>query len=310
MIDTFFIFAFALFLVIKGATLATKYASRLASDLNLSKYTVGFIVIAVISVLPEAFIAITAAVNGVPTLGLGTLIGTSFADITLILGLVTVIAGRGMKIENRIISRNRGYPFLILLPLILGWDGQYTRVEGAVLFIAGAVFYFLAFSSEKNIRYKVSFALVKEKALTVFLLLAAMGVLLLGSHFAVVAGSALASGLGVKPILIGLLVLGLGTTMPELFFAIKSMKHKEDSLAMGDILGTVLVNVTVVLGVVIMIAPFSFEPSAMYIAGVFLIAASFILFSFMKSGRVLSRFEGQLLLVFWAFYVLVELIFG
>jgi len=141
MINNLFIFIVALFMVIKGATLATKYAALLAESYRLSKYTVGFIIVAVILILPETLISINSALVGISSFGLGMLFGSNIADLTLIFAIIILFAGRGLKIESKILKNHAVYPFILLLPLILGFDGQYSRLEGVALIIAGAVFY-------------------------------------------------------------------------------------------------------------------------------------------------------------------------
>src|SRR5574343_589367 len=120
MLSNLTIFAVALFFLVKGATLSTKYAERLAKSFRLSEYTVGFIVVAIISILPETFISINAAFQGIPAFGLGTLLGSNVADLTLIFALIVFFAGRNIKVEGKILKNDAIYPFLLLMPLALG----------------------------------------------------------------------------------------------------------------------------------------------------------------------------------------------
>ena len=152
MFENLFIFAVSLFIIIKSATLATKYAVRVAESFHLSKYIVGFIIIAVISILPEAFIFINSAFKGIPSFGLGTLFGSNVADLTLVFAIIIMLAGRGIKVESKILKNNAVFPLLLLIPIILGLDGHYSRVEGAVLIIAGAIFYYFAFKNSASVR--------------------------------------------------------------------------------------------------------------------------------------------------------------
>jgi cation:H+ antiporter len=306
MINNIFIFAVALFFVIKGATMATKYAARLAVSYRLSKYTVGFIVIAVISILPEAFIAINSSLKGIPSFGLGMLFGSNIADLTLIISIIIFFARRGIKIESKILKNYRVYPFLLLLPLVLGLDAYYSRIDGMALIIAGAVFYYVALRN--GVAGSAPLIPEKGRLKNFFLLILSMSVLLIGAHFTVGSASGIATMLSVSPILIGMLIVGLGTTMPELLFSIKSLQKKDDSLAIGDILGTVLADATIVVGILALVNPFTFPLRVIYITGVFMVIASILLFRFMKSGRVISKKEGYFLFVFWLIFVLVEII--
>jgi cation:H+ antiporter len=306
MFNNLFIFILALFLVIKGATLATKYAALLAESYRLSKYTVGFIIIAVISILPETFISINAALEGIPEFGLGMLFGSNIADLTLIFAIIILVAGRGLKIESKILKNYKVYPFLLLLPLVLGLDGHYSRLEGIALIIAGAVFYYVALKNgiDGTIPFKNGTSRLKSFLMLVF----SMAVLLTGAHFTVTSATSLASYLGVSPILIGMLIVGLGTTMPELFFSLKSVNKKDDSLAVGDLLGTVLADATIVVGILALVSPFEFPKKIIYVTGVFMVVASFMLFRFMRSGRRLTKAEAYMLFSFWLTFVLIEFI--
>lgn len=304
MINNLFIFIVALLMVIKGATLATKYAARLAESYRLSKYTVGFIIVAIISILPETFISINAAIEGIPSFGLGMLFGSNIADLTLIFAIIIFLAGRGLKIESKILKNHTVYPFILLLPLVLGFNGHFSRIEGVALILTGGIFYYLALrsgidgavpSNNGNGRWK-----------SFLMLIFSMIVLLAGAHFTVTSATSIANYAGVSPILIGMLIVGLGTTMPELFFSLKSVKKRDDSLAVGDILGTVLADATIVVGILAVVNPFSFPIKIIYITGLFMVIASFVLFHFMRSGRTLSKREAWMLFIFWLVFALVE----
>lgn len=304
MIQNLFILAVSLFLVIRGATFSTRYAVRLAENFRLSKYIVGFIIVAIISILPETFISINSAVAGIPAFGLGTLFGSNVADLTLVFAIIILFAGRGIKVESKILKNNMIYPFLLLIPLVLGLDGYYSRLEGIALIIMGAVFYYFAFKNSPRDQKISSHGAGHWKNL-LFLLLS-MAVLLIGSHFTVSSAASLAQNLGITPILIGMLIVGLGTTMPELLFSLNSVKKRNDSLAVGDILGTVLADATIVVGILALISPFSFPTRIIYVTGIFMVLAAFLLFYFMRTGRTLSKKESLLLFIFWIFFVLVE----
>ncbi|MFA5127046.1 MAG: sodium:calcium antiporter [Patescibacteria group bacterium] len=304
MLQNLLILAVALFFVIKGAVLATKYAARLAKNFQLSKYVVGFIVVAIISILPETFIAINASLSGLPAFGLGTLFGSNVADLTLVFAIIIWLSGRNIKIESRILKNNIIYPFLFIIPLVLGFDGHYSRLEGATLIIAGIIFYYFAFknSHQKTEKVKDADHPYKNSLLLIF----SMAILLVGSHFTVISATDLAQNLGVTPILIGMLIVGIGTTMPEMLFSLQAVRRHNDSLAVGDILGTVLADATVVVGIIALIQPFFFPIKIIYVTGVFMLLATFALSYFMHTGKVISKKEAFLLLGFWLIFVLTE----
>lgn len=307
MLTNLFVFVAALSIVIKGSTMATTYASRFAESLGISKYAVGFMVVSIISILPETFIAINSALSGVPAFGLGMLFGSNIADLTLVFALMVFYAGRSLKVESKVLRNQALYPFILLLPLLLGLDGQYTRVEGATLIVMGLLFYH---STLRHSRLLPSTTTSSSRAhyQSLFMLIGSTVLMVVGAHFTVTSASAIASALSVSPVLIGMLVVGLGTTMPELFFGLRSVGAKEDGLAVGDMLGTVLADATVVVGILALIQPFAFPQQIIYLTGAFMVAAAFALLYFMRSGRSISRREAWLLLAFWLVFVLVEFV--
>lgn len=293
-------------MVIKGASLATKYATHLAKSYRLSKYATGFIIIAIISILPESFIAINSSFKGISSFGLATLFGTSITDMTIVFGIIIFFAKRNLKIESKILKNQNVYPFMLMLPLILGLNGHFSRPEGLALMVAGGIFYY--FSLKNGVDKNVSLGNVNDKYKNILMLIFSMFMLVAGSYFTVISTVALSNYFMINPVLIGMLVVSIGTTMPELFFSLKSTKNGDDSMAIGDILGTVLANTTIIVGILALIRPFSFPQKIIYVTGIFMVASSFILFRFMKSGRSVTRKEAFLLFVFWLIFVLVTLI--
>lgn len=301
----FILLILSLALVIKSADLAIRYSSRLAESFKLSKYVVGFMVVAVISILPETFIAITSALEGIPSFGLGTLFGSNVADLTLVFAAVVLLTGRNLKIESKIIKNQYLHIAVMSMPIFLGLNGYYSRWEGLLLVILGLSFYYYIL---KNDKFNIDTPEEKFKPADFLFLLISMGLLLLGSHLTVKFGVDFANGLHVSPVLIGMFVVGLGTTLPELFFSIKAAKQKHDGLALGDILGTVIADATVVVGIVALISPFAFNRRIVYITGLCMLFGVVLLFHFMKTGKVLTRKEALLLILFYLLFVSAELL--
>ncbi|HRH25664.1 MAG TPA: hypothetical protein PLD99_01770 [Parcubacteria group bacterium] len=304
MAESIFIFVGSLFLVIRGSTLATKHATRLAQSFHISRYVIGFIVVALISILPETLIAINSALAGIPEFGLGTLFGSNVADLTLIFAILIFHIGRGVRVSTKVLSTVHFYPLFILLPLIFGLNGYYSRLEGIFLIVAGAFFYYKIFKGGVS-DSPTQHTLVSAKR-SLLLLIFSIGLLLVGSHFTVSSASSLALALGISPVLIGMLVVGLGTTMPELFFSLKSVEREEDSLAVGDLLGTVLADATIVVGILAVISPFAFPTKIVYITGGFMFLGAMMLINFMHTNKKISVKEGLILTLLWLTYVIVE----
>lgn len=310
MIENLFIFCVSIFLIIKGATLSTKYAFRVSEKLKISKYVVGFIIVAIISIVPETLVSINSALAGVPSMGLGTLLGSNVADLTIVFAIIVFFANRNIQVESKILKENIIYPFFLLIPIILGLDGYYSRVEGLVLVIIGLIFYYIALRENKEneptaIRVEID---KKSKDHHILFLVLSLVMLLVGSYFVVSSTIDIANYIGVSSVVVGMLAIGLGTTMPELFFCLSAISRNHDSLAIGDILGTVLADATIVIGILALISPFYFPTKIIYIAGLFMVFASILLFYFMKTGKSLSKKEAMLLASFWILFILIEII--
>ncbi|MFA5098636.1 MAG: sodium:calcium antiporter [Candidatus Paceibacterota bacterium] len=307
--------AISLFLVIKSSNYAVKYASNLAHALKLPRYVVGFLVVAVISILPETFIAINSALDGIPSFGLGTLFGSNVADLTLVFTIIILSTAGGIRVNSKILESNKWYPFFIALPIFAGIDGYYSRPEGIFLIIAGAAFYYLTFrknhrdcsAAEEAIENNHDHNHGKKHIFkNIGYLGLSMAVLLFGAHLTVKYGVSLAQFVKINPVFIGMLVVGLGTTLPEMIFSIRAVKHKDNCLALGDILGTVISDATIAVGVVALISPFSFPVRIIYITAMFMVLASVLLFHFMRTGRILTKKEAVLLLFFYAVFITTE----
>lgn len=306
MVNFLFLLA-SLFLVIKSAAFAIRHSSRLAEGLRVSKYVVGFLIVAVISVLPEAFIAITSALQGTPEFGLGTLFGSNVADLTLIFGIVILTSSRRIRVESKVIKNSSLYVAAIAAPIIFGLNGYYSRIEGSMLIIIGLFFYLFLVRKDQNGSSKAKRYIPWKSFL---FLIFSIGILMLASFMTVKFGVSLARDLRITPVLIGMFVVGLSTTLPELFFSIKAIKSRRDGLAIGDILGTVITDATIVIGLLAVIKPFTFDPRITYVTGIFMIFVAALLMRFMKTGRALTRWEGLLLILSYAVFVWIEFAMG
>lgn len=273
----------------------------------MSKYLVGFIVVSFVAILPETFIAISAALKGEPSLGIGTIFGSNVIDLTLIMAILAFIAKkRGIKVEKNILRKLAIYPLFLTIPLLLGADGNFNREEGAVLIIVGVIFYYYMFRQSVGISYRKPHENGRLKNSVLFLL--SMVLLIIAAHLTSSSAVNLADTFSISPILVGVLIVSFGTTLPELFFSAKAVKDKRDALAIGNVLGSVLADATIVIGIVAMIQPFDFPRSIAYLTAGFMVFASIVLLAFMRSSRRISSKEAIILIIIWAVYILAELV--
>jgi cation:H+ antiporter len=300
----FFIF---LLILIRCAGYSIKYSSRLARTLNLPEFVVSFFIIAFISVLPETIISIISAIEGEPELGLGTLLGANIADLTLSFGIVTLCSLRGIKVRSKILKNKFFYLILLLIPLILGFDGKFSRIDGGILVLFGIAFYIKTYRDSKKVKEILNHHKKEHILKSLILLLISFGILLLSAVYTVKYAVNFANDLKLPAVLIGLTILAVGTCLPELVFSIKAVKKNKDELALGDILGTVISNTTIVLGIVALISPFTYNPMNIYLTGTAMFLAGIFVIFFMNSNKSLNKLEGLLLIIFYIIFVVLSI---
>lgn len=294
----------SLVVVTKSAGYAVRYAYKLAQGLKISGYMIGFLLIAVICALPETFISVTSAIDGVPSLGLGTLFGSNVADLTLIFGLVILFGGHNFKASGKIVKHDLLYILILSIPILLGLNGNYSRIDGIILIIAG-IYFFRSMLNREPTKDIIGHRQFSVKYFLFFLV--SLAVLLLASDFTVQNAISATRELNINPIFTGMFFIALGTTLPELFLSIRAVRENHDGLAIGDILGNVLTDAAIVVGIVALISPFSFNPRIVYITGFFMVIAAVFLFYLMKTEKPLNKKDALLLLIFYALFVFAEI---
>ncbi|MCX8200022.1 MAG: sodium:calcium antiporter [Candidatus Micrarchaeota archaeon] len=296
----------SLLVLIKSAEYAITYASRLARIFHISEFVVSFFFIAVMSCFPEATVSIVSALSGTPEFGLGTLIGSNVADLAMVFGVVALFSKNGITVKSEILKSNFFYLVLLLVPLILGFDGNISRIDGLILIICGGMFFATLLMQRKRFSRKFNHAESNKWAISLILLAASIAALIMGAYYTVKFSVSFASEVGVHPFLIALTMVAVGTCMPELVFSIRAVTSNHSELALGDILGNVIIDATILLGIVALIHPIDFNPTLIYVTGSMMFLAGALLIYFLRSGRMLTRQEGLYLLLFYIIYLIIE----
>jgi len=308
MILTILVFAIALVILLQSAGYSIRYSSKIARILNFPEFIISFFIVAFISILPETTLSIISAINGEPILGFGILIGSNVADLTLVLGIVVLFSKKSIKVESKILENNWLYLVLLVTPFLLGLDGKYTRIDGIVLILFGIIFFFKIYSTSKKFREKNK-SVEKKQMIKIFLLLIlSLGLLVFSAFITVKYAVILSEFLAIPSIIIGLTILSIGTCLPELTFSIKSVMKKHDGLALGDILGTVIIDATIIFGLVIFISPFDYSLKKIYLTTFAMFFSGVLVVLFMKSKKTITKKEGFLLILFYILFIILEMI--
>jgi len=308
---SFVLFAVCMFIVVKSASLATKYSSKLAKTFHLSEFVVSFFLVAIISTLPEATISIISAFQGSSEFGMGTLIGSNVADLLLVFGVIAVFSGRkGIPVKSEIMKKNFFYLILLICPLLLGVDGGFSRIDGILLLLAGLSFFLTLTIESKN--FSKDFKTEKErgKFIDIIFFVLSLAALIVSAYFTIEFATDFAKTVNVPEIIISLFFVSVGACLPEFLFSLKSIKTNHESLALGDILGTVITDATVVLGIVAIISPFSFNPLVLIFTGGAMFLSGLFSIFFLTTDKKLTRKEGFILLGLYAVYMIIQIFLG
>ncbi len=298
----------ACLVLIKSSQLAVASVLRIARAWKLREFVISFIIVGFVSSFPETFVSVVSALTGNATLGLGTIIGANIADLSIIIGIVALI-GHKIKVTQHNILDDSVYLILCTLPIALGLDGLLSRIDGLILIGACFLFIYHVYHEEKH-----HFSMVKEQGVTDhfflswFLFFLSIVLIYFSATFVVQFASALALDLHVPAFLIGLVVISLGTCLPELFFAISSVKRHHDGLAIGDILGNVVIDATFVIGLTVVIAPIHFHVISMLISGIFLVLFTLLLIYSIRLRKMISLNTGLLLIFLYVLFVFLEVL--
>lgn len=286
----------------------------IAKYLGWREFIVAFFVMAFAASLPNLFVDLGAALRGIPEVALGDILGGNLVDLTLVGAIAVLFAPRDIKTDSRMVKGSAIFTSLIaLLPLLLISDGVLNRVDGVILIITFCIYSFWLFSSEDRFKKvysksnKKPIASVKSFIFNVIKIIVLLALLLLSSQFIVNSAQYFSKSLGISLSLVGVLIIGLGNCFPETYFSVISARKGNGWMVLGDLMGSVIVCATLVLGVVAIVAPFEIKNfSPFIIARIFLIIASIFFLIVIRKGKSFTKKEGLILLSIYIIFLLTE----
>jgi cation:H+ antiporter len=306
--------------LIKGADFLVDGASALARRSRVSDLVIGLTVIAFGTSLPELFVNITASVEGQSGIVFGNIVGSNIANILLILGISGVIfplaVGSGTVWKEIPLSLLAAVMVLVLSNDRLidagTWSGL-GRIDGFVLLSFFVVFIYYTFGIAKN---STGFEEHYDKkgyrgTAIAWQLVGGFAALIIGSRWVVSGAVFIAELFGVSQSLIGLTIVAVGTSLPELATSSVAAYRKNTEIAVGNIVGSNIFNIFFILGVSALIRPVKFEPRYNIDSG-FLVVVSFILFVWMFTGKKhkLDRWEAIVFLIMYVGYILFKIMYS
>ncbi len=288
-----------------AASVVVRQASSIAKRLGLTSFTMGFLLLGILTSTPEIFVAIQAASEGIPELSVGNLLGGSILLLSFVMGMVALLLGR-VSLDHQLSMRELWVMMAVIAsPIAVLWDEQLTRAEGVFLVGVYALHAFLLKRDGKKKRGVAGGIRGMGKHLVI--LLGGVLVLFISSRVIVTSAEAVMGAFAVGPIVFGLFFLSLGTNLPELALALESIQRRKREIAFGDFLGSSAAN-TLILGLLGMVAPIGRGGNGSILGALLLLGSVSAYFLWaVSSGRTITRKEGIGLLVFYLLFVGYEL---
>jgi cation:H+ antiporter len=309
------IFIASCLVLVRSGIWVVQALSKIAQFLKWREFIVASILMAFTTSLPELFIGVTSSFHQKPQLSFGDIIGANIIALTLVIGIGAILA-KGLRFEGKILQRSSLYAaFIAPLPLLLMMDGKISRIDGVILFLAFGLYFYRLLSQEERFskilsnsfnRDRVGFKLFL-KDLGIFL--GGVFLLLISAEGIVFSASSFAAEFNLPLVIIGAFLVALGTSLPELTFGIRSITMGHREMILGDVMGSVVINSTLILGLVALICPFEIANFSPYFIGIiFTVAAALFFTIFSRTSGTISKREAIFLILIYITFILFEIL--
>jgi cation:H+ antiporter len=288
---------------------------------HLGKYGLTAFLLAFATSLPELVVGIASAIEGRPQLALGNVLGSNIADISLVMGGVAIVGG-SIRVIGEFLKRDLFSTFLAgSLPLLLLVDGSLSRIDGLILLVVYIWFTYTVLAEkteelaeyqeqqQQKITHRIFVRLKQTEARRhYFWLLFWAAVLIFSADMLVRISTSFAGDLGIPVILIGMFFIAMGTSLPEFAFELKAMRSGETAMIFGDLLGSVVANSTLILGITSIINPIQLDGgfTPYLLATVAFVVLFGLFWMFTSTKRTIERWEGVLLLLVYILFAYFE----
>ena len=287
-----------------GTEILLKGVMRVADHYELSHVFIGIVILSVITDLPETAIAISSSLkqlHGIQASGIiiGNSIGSSIAQITAILG-ISGIYGYFTLTKKQLYQDGAFLLGSVALLFFMGLDGRITKQEGGAMIIVYLVYYWTMLNREK-----LSIKLKKKR---IFYLVTGAFILITGSELTVRNALTLAERWEISQSFVGIVIIGVSTSLPELAVSISAALKKAPGLSVGNIIGSNIYDILLPVGLSASISPLSFERKIIHIDVPFLMAVSFLTLFFFSKKKGLQKKEAITLIILFVLFNLYKII--
>ena len=297
-----FLFALGTVLLYYGADFLITGSQKLASIFNISPIVVGITLVAFGTSLPELIVSIIAILRDQPGIVVGNVVGSNITNIGLVLGITSMFSPIFFSF-NKIRFDLYFLGFITLLPLIFIYLGDLVFWQGVFFFLLLLGYcWFLYKKDKKSDEQKEIQNGSSSFPISLKIILGVVG-LGFGSHYFVLGAQGIANALKVPPLVIGMSIVALGTSLPELAASIVAAKHNETGFIIGNIIGSNIMNIIVVLGFTLLIRPISVEFSDVVTQGIFMLILTMGLYILLKYKGGVTKFSAGILILIYGLFL-------
>lgn len=291
-------------LLIKGADIFVDGSSGIAAKFGIPQLVIGLTIVAMGTSAPEAAVSISAALKGSADITIGNIVGSNILNILIILGISSAIVP--LAVARSTIRYE--IPFMILITVLLallGLDGSINIIDGIIFLAAFAAYLtYLFLMAKKEKQEEETPEDISAPKAVIFIILG-LGMIILGSNFTVDAASAIAKALGLSERFIGLTIVALGTSLPELFTSVSAARKGNADIAIGNIVGSNIFNILFIIGISTLIVEVPFASNFIFDTIIAAAAAVMLLVCSLAGKGRLKRWAGILMLISYAAYFAV-----
>jgi len=296
--------AIALFALVKGAGIFVTGAKQVGAALGMSKFAIGVLIVGFGTSLPEFASSLAAALDGSTEIVIANVVGSNITNILLVVGMLAVVGG-GVVIKRDLLKTELPVFFIATtLFIAIIFDGSVDRIEALLLlgtFFAYVWYLFVDSRKEDPVEQIEESSLPKLEPKSIIYIVIGIAAVLVGAHFTVDIVVKIATAFEVPLGLVSIAAIALGTSLPELFVSLRSIKDGEAELAIGNIFGSNAFNMLMVVSVPALITPLVADEVVMGLGIKVLMAASAIFFVTGLAKQVM-RWEGLMMLMFFLFF--------
>ena len=304
----YLIFIISLAALIWGADLLIAQSERIALRFNISEYVIGATLIALGTSLPEMVASVAASLDHKPELALSNVIGSNILNITLVLASVFLLAKR-INPHRDFFARDSSWAlFPVLLFVVMALEGRFTRFDGILLLLLmGAYLLFLKNNGAEVLTLEEEEIEEIEEGLfrwpkVLLMLTVGFVLVIVGAEFTVESASSIARSLGVSEWIVGIILVSMGTSMPELIVSIVAAIKGKADMAIGNIIGSNMANITMVLGSAALVNDLKID-FYRYIFDISTMVAATLMLVFITANRMYSKPAGISLLTLLALFL-------